>query len=58
MIRALIAILRSLRHAWLLELAGAGLIVGGLYEAWGVAAALIGGGVGLLLKAFEIDGGT
>lgn len=57
MVRAFAAIVGSLRRAWLVELAGAGLLIGGLYAAWGTAAALIGGGVALLLKAFELDVG-
>lgn len=52
MIRALLSILR---RAWLIEIVGAALVVAGLYEAFGVAAALIGGGVALVLKAFELD---
>ena len=39
----------------LLELAGAVAIVVGLGMAWGMPAALIGGGAFALLKAFEMD---
>ena len=56
MVKALLAILRALRSAWLIELVGAGLVVAGVYLWAGVAAALIAAGVALLLKAFEIDG--
>ena len=55
MIRALLAVVAVLRSAWLIELAGAGLIVWGVYEEWGTPQALIVGGVFLLLKAFELD---
>ena len=55
MIRALLAVVAVLRSAWLIELVGAGLIVAGVHEEWGVPAALIVGGVFLLLKAFELD---
>lgn len=55
MIRALTVVLRSLRRAWLIEFAGAGLMVAGLAIAWGLAAALIGGGVVLVLKAFDME---
>lgn len=58
MVKALLALLSALRSAWLIELAGAGLVVAAVYLAWGVAAALGAGGVALLLKAFEIDGET
>lgn len=56
MFRALLALVRVARQAWLIELAGAGLIVAGAYVAYGSAAALVAGGVGLVLKAFELDG--
>lgn len=55
MVKALLSIVRTLRRAWLVELVGAGLIVAGTYVAWGLAAALIAGGVALVLKAFELD---
>lgn len=55
MVKALLAIGRALRQAWLVELAGAGLIVAGVYEAWGTDAALIAGGSALVLKAYELD---
>lgn len=55
MVKSLLALIRSLRQAWLIEVAGAGLVVAGLAVAWGLAAALIGSGVALLLKAFEVD---
>ena len=55
MIVALLTVLRALRSAWLVELAGAVLIVVGVYLAWGVAAAFIGGGAVLVLKAFELE---
>jgi hypothetical protein len=50
--RAVVVVLLS---AWLIELAGAALVVAGVYLAWGLAAALAAGGVALLLKAFEIE---
>lgn len=55
MVAALLAVVRSLRQAWLVELAGAGLIVGGVFEAWGTAAALVAGGVALVLKSYELS---
>lgn len=56
MVRALLAVVAVLRAAWLVELVGACLIVAGAYEAWGLAAALVAGGVALVLKAYELDG--
>lgn len=55
MIRALLAVLRALTAVWLIELAGAGLVIAGVAIAWGLAAALGAGGGFLLLKAFELD---
>jgi uncharacterized membrane protein YecN with MAPEG domain len=55
MVKALLALVALARSAWLVEIVGAGLIVGGVYEAWGSAAALIAGGSALVLKAFELD---
>ena len=55
MIRTLLVLVRTLRSAWFVELVGAGCIVGGVYLWAGVAAALVAGGVALILKAFEID---
>lgn len=55
MVKALLALVGVLRSAWLIETAGAALIVGGVYEAWGEPAALIAGGSALVLKAFELD---
>lgn len=55
MLKALLAVGRSLRSAWLIELVGACLIVAGVYEAWGVGAALAAAGAALVLKAFELD---
>lgn len=55
MVRALLALLALIRSAPLLEVVGAGLIVWGVYLAWGLAAALIAGGSALVLKAFELD---
>jgi len=55
MVRTLAQIVRSLRSAWLFELAGAGLVVGGLYEIHGTGAALIGAGVCGLVKSAELD---
>lgn len=55
MLKALIAVVRALRSVWLIELAGAGLIVAGIYGAWGVNAALAAAGVALVLKAFELE---
>lgn len=56
MVRALLAVVTVLRSAWLVELVGACLIVAGVHEAWGAAAALVAGGVALVLKAYDIDG--
>lgn len=56
MVRVLLALLASLRRAWLFELVGAAAIVAGVYLAAGLAWALVAVGVALLLKAFEIDG--
>lgn len=58
MLKALLAVLGALRSAWLIELAGAALIVAGVYLAWGLAAALAAGGVALVLKAFELEAGS
>lgn len=57
MVKALLAVVDTLRSAWLIELVGAGLIVAGVAVAWGLAAALVAGGVALVLKAFELEGG-
>lgn len=56
MVKSLLAIVRSLRRAWLLETVGAGLIVAGGTVAWGPPAGFIGAGACLVLKAFELDG--
>jgi hypothetical protein len=56
MIKALLALVGVLRSAWIIELAGAGLIVAGVYAGWGVAAALMVAGGMLVLKAFELEG--
>lgn len=55
MIRALLALVGVLRAAWLIEAAGAVLIVAGVYLAWGVAAGCGAAGAALVLKAFELD---
>lgn len=55
MVRALLAVVGLLRSAWLIEAAGACLIVAGVHVAWGAAAALVAGGVALVLKAFELE---
>lgn len=52
MFRALLSMLRS---SALVELVGAGLIVGGVYVQTGGGGALIAGGSALVLKAFELD---
>ena len=57
MVKALLALVRAVRQEWVIELAGAGLIVAGVHQAWGTAAALIAGGSALVLKAFELDAG-
>lgn len=57
MVKALLALVNALRSAWLFETIGAGLIVWGVYIAWGLAAALVVGGSALLLKAFEWESG-
>lgn len=56
MVKALFALVAVLRRAWLFETVGAGLIVAGIYEASGVPAACVAGGVALVLKAYELDG--
>lgn len=56
MVRALLALVNVVRSAWLVELVGAGLIVAGVFVAWGTAAALVTAGVALVLKAFELEG--
>jgi hypothetical protein len=55
MLNALLVIVRALRKSWLLELVGAALIVAGVHEAWGVAAALAAAGIALVLKAAEVE---
>lgn len=55
MVRALLVVVAVLRRAWLVEAVGACLIVVGVFEAWGSAAAYGAAGVGLVLKAFEIE---
>lgn len=54
MVKFLVAFLVA-HFVALLELAAAVAIVVGLALAWGAPAALIGGGVFGLLKAFELD---
>lgn len=55
MVKALLSIAGLLLAVWLIEAVGAALIVYGIYREWGGAAALIAGGVALLLKAFELE---
>lgn len=55
MVKALLGLVGVVRSAWLIELVGAALIVAGVYEAWGLSAALVAGGVALVLKAYELD---
>lgn len=55
MVRALLGVVRSLRSAWLFELAGAGLVIGGVYEIHGAKGALIGAGVAALAKSVELE---
>lgn len=55
MVKALLVLVGVLRSAWLIEFVGAGLIVAGVHEAWGPSAALVAGGVALVLKAYEIE---
>ena len=55
MVKALLVVVAMLRSAWLIEVAGAGLIVAGVAVGWGLAAALIAGGLCLVLKAFELE---
>lgn len=52
---ALLKLARVLLAVWLVELVGAVLVVAGVWQAWGDPAGLVAGGVGLLLKAFELD---
>ena len=58
MLKALLAIVRALISSTFVELVGAGLIVAGVYLAWGLAAALIAAGVALVLKAYELEAGS
>lgn len=58
MVRALVVLVNVVRSAWLVELVGAGLIVAGVFTAWGTAAALVTAGVALVLKAFELESGS
>ena len=56
MVKALFSLVAQvLRSAWILELAGAALLVFGLYRVWGVGVACIGGGVAVLAKSAERD---
>lgn len=54
MIRALLMVVRAF-PAWLIELAGACLVVAGVVMLAGDAWGLIAAGVALILKAFERD---
>jgi hypothetical protein len=58
MLKALLAIVRVLLSSTIVELAGGALVVTGVFLAWGVAAGLVGAGVALVLKAYELDGGS
>jgi hypothetical protein len=55
MLKALLAILRVLRSAWLIELVGASLLVAAAFRAWGDSAALGAAGAFLVLKAYELE---
>lgn len=55
MVKTLLVLVKSLRRSWLLELAGATLIIVAVFMAWGVTAGLIAAGVALILKAAELD---
>lgn len=57
MLKALLDIGRSLKKAWLIEVVGACVIVAGVYGLWGTDAALIAGGVALVLKAYDVQSG-
>ncbi len=57
MVRTLLALVRSLRRAWLFELGGASLVTFAAYEWWGTKGACVAGGVALLLKSAEYDAG-
>ena len=55
MVKALLALVGVVRSAWLIEAAGAALIVAGIHDQWGDHAAAIAAGSALILKAYEID---
>jgi hypothetical protein len=55
MVRALLAVVKLIQSVWVLELAGAGLIVAGCAVAWGLAVALLAAGGLCLLKAFDVS---
>lgn len=55
MVNALLALLRGLRSVWFVETAGAALVVGGIYEGLGLAAAIVAAGVALLLKSLDME---
>lgn len=55
MIKALLAVLKLLRTAPVFELVGAVMIVWGVYEQWGIAAAAIVAGACVLLKSLDLD---
>lgn len=55
MVNALLAVVRVLWAAWLFEIGAVVLIVWGLFEAYGLPAALVAGGIACLAKSFELD---
>ena len=55
MLKSLLALLRLLTRAPILEAIGAALVVYGVYLLAGTAGAVIAGGVALMLKALELD---
>lgn len=56
MVNALLRLIRAvLALVWLVELAGASLVVTGIWLSWGRPAGLIAAGVALLAKSLEMD---
>lgn len=53
--KALLALVAIIRSSTVLEFTGAACVVAGVWTIWGITGALIGAGVALLLKSFEIE---
>jgi hypothetical protein len=54
-IRALLVVVKLVRRVWLLEVAGAALVIAGVAVGWGTAFALLTAGGLVLLKAFDLS---